>query len=199
MGRRVDPHSSSDEAHGHRQFDRSHQIATIILLPVSKRAIDPLVGSVAVGPRLYCSPVLSTCDCYGGDCIHDSLVVSGCAERVGLGEVIGLQHPVNHLGALGSITLVGHLLRSENRTHPSEPVHSQIADYSQYHGPAGQSLYFRCDCLGHGVDSVGAHGVSAVYEDVYYHHRAGFGFDDSGLDVPAATAELDKNWVHGVA
>ena len=31
------------------------------------------------------------------------------------------------------------------------------------------------------------------------HHRAGFGFDDSGLDVPAATAELDKNWVHGVA
>ena len=144
-----------------------------------------------VSTGLHSPPVLPTGEGYGRYRVHDALVVSSGAKRVGFGEVICLQYSLYDFGALLRIALVRQFLRTEYSTHPSQSVHGKIADYAQYNCPTCHTLYLWGDGLGHGVDSVCTHGVSTVHQDVDNDHRSGVSFYYSDLNIPTSATEFD--------
>ena len=55
------------------------------------------MGGKTVGTGFDSPPILPAGDGYGGNRVHYSLVMGSGAERVGFGEVIGLQHTVDDI------------------------------------------------------------------------------------------------------
>ena len=94
---RVRVHDGAHRRDGHRQLDRADQVF-LVDRPGGERAVGAAPARVGVRARLDRAPVVAGGDGERVDAVHDALVVRGGAVRVGGGQVIGVHHPLGHLG-----------------------------------------------------------------------------------------------------
>ncbi|VVB72293.1 Uncharacterised protein [uncultured archaeon] len=83
----------------------------------------------------------------------------------------------------------------ENRPCTGQTLVCQIGDDSQVDPASGDLLYSWSECLCHGIDGIGTHGIPAVHDEMRDHHGPEPGLDDISLDILDPAAILDKQGV----
>src|SRR5690606_20868722 len=99
----------------------------------------------------------------------------------------------------GAATLVLERLERHATRGDHHPAVCEIGQDAQAHPATAQRLDLRGEVLAHGVDRVGAHGVSHVDEEVDHEHIAhrvtSTLWEVAHLEVERAPAELDEHRV----
>src|SRR5699024_12825222 len=83
----------------HWKFKSSDQVTMCIALPSTHRAITPLPSDICMCPRFNCTPVISCSDDNRVNPVHDPFIMGCCPVRIGICNLIGSDHPIDHIFA----------------------------------------------------------------------------------------------------
>ena len=184
----MDPRSSAHKAHGHRHLNASHKVSVPVFLIAGQRSVLPSHRSIRMGSGFHSAGIVSCCQNNRGHAVHDALVVSCGPVGIDLRELCRQENSVYHL-------VTSNLFCLEDRASPGQAQVSKIGYDSQIHPTTCNLLDSGGQRLGHGVDCIGAHRISAVHYEVGDDHRSQPGVDDLDLDILDASAEPDEHWV----
>ena len=156
-----------------------------------------IATGISMCARLHRPPVIAGGDNQRVYAVHDALVVGGGAVRVNHREVVSVENAFDHLLTLECWR--GEELGGDADLRTGQTQVSQIGKDAQAHLGPGDFFDQRRDRLGHGVDRVGAHGITHIDDQMRDQHRPTRALR-KGVDfnVPAAATQRVEELVFAV-
>ena len=151
----MNPGGPAHNPDRHRHFQRTYQVAIIIIPPGRETGVTTAASRISVG---------TGSNHHGIHTIHNALVVGSSAVWVSGGKSPGCDNVIAHLF---SPKIIKTQLREWNGAADArQTAVRQVREDAQQHPPACQRFDQRGQALHSGIDGIGAHSIAHIIDQM---------------------------------
>ena len=185
---------AADQAKCHRHFQSADKLAVAVKFPARQGRITARTAGKGMGAGFNGPPVIAGGNDNRINAVHDAFVVGGGAIGVDNRQRAGLDNALCHAFARKSVCLQS--VGCQAHGGAGQAQIRQIGENAQSHIAACHAFDKRGDGFRHGVDGIGAHGITDIHQQMQYQHRADRGaFKQMDFDILAAAAQFDQHCI----